>query len=50
MANRNEVSPIKYLQMIHFSSIDDVEHIVCRHAPKPKPLGFDGIGFDQYWI
>ena len=21
-----------------------------RHAPKPKPLGFDGIGFDQYWI
>ena len=30
--------------------INNGRYAVIIHAPKPKPLGFDGIGFDQYWI
>ena len=33
--------------LINADGIADGE---IRHAPKPKPLGFDSIGFDQYWI
>lgn len=29
MANRNELGPIKYVQMVHSCSIDDIEYIVC---------------------